>query len=160
MRIPVQELVEMYKDNIYAAAFNICKSAADAEDVVQDTFLQYYMTKKEFDDEKHIRYWLLRVAINKAKNIQSSFWHRNGMPLDDFIETLSFETPETKELFEEVMKLPEKYRVVVHLFYYEDYSIKEIAKILRTTESNIKVRLSRGRVKLKDALKEGWEDEQ
>jgi RNA polymerase sigma-70 factor (ECF subfamily) len=100
------------------------------------------------------------VAINKAKNIQSSFWHRNGMPLDDFIETLSFETPETKELFEEVMKLPEKYRVVVHLFYYEDYSIKEIAKILRTTESNIKVRLSRGRVKLKDALKEGWEDEQ
>ena len=67
MRIPVQELVEMYKDNIYAAAFNICKSAADAEDVVQDTFLQYYMTKKEFDDEKHIRYWLLRVAINKAK---------------------------------------------------------------------------------------------
>ncbi len=79
---------------------------------------------------------------------------------DDFIETLSFETPETKELFEEVMKLPEKYRVVVHLFYYEDYSIKEIAKILRTTESNIKVRLSRGRAKLKDALKEGWEDEQ
>lgn len=82
------------------------------------------------------------------------------MPLDDFIETLSFETPENKELFEEVMKLPEKYRVVVHLFYYEDYSIKEIAKILRTTESNIKVRLSRGRVKLKDALKEDWEDEQ
>ena len=82
------------------------------------------------------------------------------MPLDDFIETLSFETPKTKELFEEVMKLPEKYRVVVHLFYYEDYSIKEIAKILRTTESNIKVRLSRGRVKLKDALKEDWEDEQ
>ena len=80
--------------------------------------------------------------------------------MDDFIETLSFETPETKGLFEEVMKLPEKYRVVVHLFYYEDYSIKEIAKILRTTESNIKVRLSRGRVKLKDALKEDWEDEQ
>ncbi len=80
--------------------------------------------------------------------------------MDDYIETLSFETPETKELFEEVMKLPEKYRVAVHLFYYEDYSIKEIAKILRTTESNIKVRLSRGRAKLKDALKEGWEDEQ
>ena len=160
MKLPVQDLMNMYKNNVYAAAFSICKNASDAEDVVQDTFLQYYMTHKNFDNEQHIRAWLLRVAINKAKNIQSSFWHRNGMPLDDFIETLSFETPETKELFEEVMKLPEKYRVVVHLFYYEDYSIKEIAKILRTTESNIKVRLSRGRVKLKDALKEDWEDEQ
>ena len=160
MRLPVQDLMNMYKNNVYAAAFSICKNASDAEDVVQDTFLQYYMTHKNFDNEQHIRAWLLRVAINKAKNIQSSFWRRKGMPLDDFIETLSFETPETKGLFEEVMKLPEKYRVVVHLFYYEDYSIKEIAKILRTTESNIKVRLSRGRVKLKDALKEGWEDEQ
>lgn len=116
MRIPVQELVEMYKDNIYAAAFNICKSAADAEDVVQDTFLQYYMTKKEFDDEKHIRYWILRVAINKAKNIQSSFRRKNEMSLEDYVETLTFETPESRELFEEVMKLPEKYRVVIHLF--------------------------------------------
>jgi RNA polymerase sigma-70 factor (ECF subfamily) len=160
MRIPVQELVEMYKDNIYAAAFNICKSAADAEDVVQDTFLQYYMTKKEFDDEKHIRYWLLRVAINKAKNIQSSFRRKNELALEDYVETLTFETPESRELFEEVMKLPEKYRVVIHLFYYEDYSVKEIAKILRTTESSVKVRLSRGRAKLKDALKEEWEDEQ
>ena len=160
MRIPVQELVEMYKDNIYAAAFNICKSAADAEDVVQDTFLQYYMTKKEFDDEKHIRYWLLRVAINKAKNIQSSFRRKNEMSLEDYVETLTFETPESRELFEEVLKLPEKYRVVIHLFYYEDYSVKEIAKILRATESSVKVRLSRGRAKLKDALKEEWEDEQ
>lgn len=160
MRIPVQELVEMYKDNIYAAAFNICKSAADAEDVVQDTFLQYYMIKKEFDDEKHIRYWILRVAINKAKNIQSSFRRKNEMSLEDYVETLTFETPESRELFEEVMKLPEKYRVVIHLFYYEDYSVKEIAKILRTTESSVKVRLSRGRAKLKDALKEEWEDEQ
>ena len=159
MRIPVQELVDMYKNNIYAAAFNICKSSADAEDVVQETFLQYYITKKEFDDEKHIRYWILRVAINKAKNIQSSFRRKKEMSLEDYVETLTFETPESRELFEEVMKLPEKYRVVIHLFYYEDYSIKEIAKILRVTESSVKVRLSRGRAKLKDALKEDWEDE-
>ena len=118
------------------------------------------MTKKEFDDEKHIRYWILRVAINKAKNIQSSFRRKNEMSLEDYVETLTFETPESRELFEEVMKLPEKYRVVIHLFYYEDYSVKEIAKILRTTESSVKVRLSRGRAKLKDALKEEWEDEQ
>ena len=160
MRLPVQELMNMYKNNVYAAAFSICKNASDAEDVVQDTFLKYYMTHKNFDSEQHIRAWLLRVAINKAKNIQASFWRRNGVPLEDYIETLSFETPESKDLFEEVMKLPEKYRVVVHLFYYEDYSVKEIARILKISESNIKVRLSRGRALLKDALKEGWEDEQ
>ncbi len=159
MRLPVQDLINAYKNNVYAAAFSICKNCSDAEDVVQDTFLQYYMTRKKFDNEQHIRAWLLKVAINKAKNIQSSFWHKNKLSLDDYIETLSFETPETKELFEEVMKLPEKYRVVVHLFYYEDFSVKEIAKILRTTENNIKVRLSRGRAKLKEALKEVWEDE-
>ena len=77
MRLPVQDLMNMYKNNVYAAAFSICKNASDAEDVVQDTFLQYYMTHINFDNEQHIRAWLLRVAINKAKNIQSSFWHRN-----------------------------------------------------------------------------------
>ena len=160
MRIPVQELVEVYKDNLYAAAFSICKNAADAEDVVQDTFLQYYLSKKQFDDEKHVRYWILRVAINKAKNIQLSFRRKNETTLEEYIETLTFETPESRDLFAEVMKLPEKYRVVIHLFYYEDYSIKEIAKILKTSESNIKVRLSRGRTMLKESLKEEWEDEQ
>ena len=97
--------------------------------------------------------------VNKAKNTRSTFWRRNTLPLEEYIETLSFETPETKELFEEVMRLPDKYRIVIHLFYYEDYSIKEIARILKASESNIKVRLSRGRAKLKEALKEGWEDE-
>ena len=159
MKIPVQELMNKYKNSIYAAAFSVCGNASDAEDVVQDTFFQYYMTHKEFDNEQHIRAWLLRVAINKAKNTRSTFWRRNTLPLVEYIETLSFETPETKELFEEVMRLPDKYRIVIHLFYYEDYSIKEIARILKASESNIKVRLSRGRAKLKEALKEGWEDE-
>jgi RNA polymerase sigma-70 factor (ECF subfamily) len=160
MKLPVQEILEEYKGSIYAAAFNICANAQDAEDITQDTFLAYYMTHKSFDNKQHIRAWLLRVAINKAKNVQTSFWHRNKVSLEDYMESLTFETPESKDLFEEVMKLPEKYRVVVHLFYYEDYSVKEIAQILKASESNIKVRLSRGRARLKDALKEGWEDEQ
>ena len=75
------------------------------------------------------------------------------------METLPFETPEERGLFEEVMKLPQKYRVVIHLFYYEDYSVREIAQIIKATESNVKVRLSRGRAMLKEALKEEWEDE-
>ena len=75
------------------------------------------------------------------------------------METLSFETPESENLFETDMKLPEKYRIVIHLFYYEDYSVQEIASILQITQSNVKVRLSRGRQLLKESLKEEWEDD-
>lgn len=79
------------------------------------------------------------------------------MSLEDYMETLLFETPESGELFEAVMNLPEKYRIVIHLFYYEDYSVREIAGILKLSEGNIKVRLSRARSLLKDKLQEEWE---
>lgn len=160
MRRSVQELFEKYQDNLYIIAFNVCKNAEDAKDVVQDTFIQYYSAKKEFDDEQHIRAWLIRVAINKAKNMNNTFWRRNKMSLEDYMETLAFETPESEELFETVMHLPEKYRIAIHLFYYEDYSVHEIADILKLSESNVKVRLSRGRSLLKEKLQEGWENDE
>ena len=160
MRLPMQKLFEKYQGNLYAAAFNVCKNAEDAEDVVQDTFIQYYSLKKEFESEEHIRAWLLRVTINKAKNMNRTFWRRNKQSLEDYMETLSFETPESGELFEAAMNLPEKYRIVIHLFYYEDYSIHEIAGILKLSESNVKVRLSRGRSLLKEKLQEEWENDE
>jgi RNA polymerase sigma-70 factor (ECF subfamily) len=157
MRQSVQELFEKYQDNLYIIAFNVCKSVEDAKDVVQDTFIQYYMAKKEFDNEQHIRAWLIRVAINKAKNVNGTFWRKNKMSLEDYMETLEFETPESEELFETVMQLPEKYRIVIHLFYYEEYTVHEIAGILKLSESNVKVRLSRGRSLLKEKLQEEWD---
>ena len=159
MRLPVQELMERYRNNLFVAAFQICKNREDAEDVVQDTFLQYHTNRKEYESEEHIRAWLLRVAINKAKNVNLTMWRRNKQPLEDYIEDLTFETKEASNLFEAVLALPEKYRVVIHLFYYEDYSVKEIAGVLKTSQSNVKVRLSRGRGMLKEALKEEWEDD-
>ena len=131
MKTETSVVVEKYKDSIFSAAFNVCANAADAED----------------------------VAINKAKNVTMSFWRRRGGPLEDYAETLAFPSPEAGDLFEKVMKLPEKYRIVIHLFYYEDYSVREIAGILRITEANVKVRLSRGRRLLKEALQEVWTDE-
>ena len=160
MRLPTQELFEKYQNNLYAVAFNVCKNAEDAEDVVQDTFIQYYSFKKQFDNEQHIRAWLIRVAINKAKNMNRTFWRKNKMSLEDYMETLTFEMPESSELFEAAMSLPEKYRIVVHLFYYEDYSIHEIAGILKLSESNVKVRLSRARSLLREKLQEEWENDE
>lgn len=76
------------------------------------------------------------------------------------MESLTFQSAEISDLFETVMKLPEKYRVIIHLFYYEDYSVKEISDILKISESNVKVRLSRGRRLLKNTLQEVWEDDE
>lgn len=81
------------------------------------------------------------------------------VPLEDYMEMLTFASPESESLFAEVMRLPEKYRIVIHLFYYEDYSVREISRILKISESNVKVRLNRGRKMLKQALQEEWDDE-
>lgn len=159
MRQPVQELAASYQGSLFAAAFNVCKNAQDAEDVVQDTFVQYYTTKKEFESEQHIRAWLMRVAVNKAKNINRTFWRRNKISIEDYMETLVFETPAAETLFETVMQLPDKYRIVIHLYYYEEYAVREIAQILKLSESNVKIRLSRGRAMLKETLKEEWDDD-
>lgn len=82
MRKPVQELIEHYQNNLYIVAFNVCKNPEDAEDVVQDTFIQYHTNKKEFENEQHIRAWLIRVAINKAKNMNHTFWRQNKLSLE------------------------------------------------------------------------------
>ena len=159
MKPPLEMLIEAYRQNLYVTAFNICKNAQDAEDVVQDTFIQYWSQKKEFESEQHVRAWLFRVAINKAKNLNHSFFKRSSLPLEDYMEGLSFPSEESSELFEAVMRLPVKYRIVIHLFYYEDYSVLEIAGILNLSQSNVKVRLSRGRAALRQTLKEAWEDD-
>ena len=159
MRTDIGVLVQKYKNALFAAAFSICKNPQDAEDAVQEAFIKYHSTRKEFESEEHIKAWLLRLAINQARDISRSFFRRNSVALEDYMETLAFQSPEDAGLFETVMGLPEKYRVVLHLFYFEDYSVKEIASILSLTESNVKVRLSRARAMLKEILKEDWADD-
>ena len=154
MRMDSAVLVEKYQDRLFAAAFSVCKNPQDAEDVVQESFISYHSSKKEFESEEHIKAWLLRVTINSAKNACRSLWRRVTVPLEDYADSLEFECRADRELFETVMSLPEKYRIVLHLYYFEDYPVKEIAKILSISESNVKVRLSRGRAMLKEILEE------
>ena len=160
MRPETQVLFERYRQNVYAAAFSVCRNAADAEDVLQDTFLQYHKTNKDYKDEQHIRAWLLRVAMNRATDVYRKRKRRQEAPLDDYAETLAFPSPAASTLFDTVMALPETYRSVIHLFYYEDYTVAEIAKLLHLSQSNVKTRLSRGRNLLKETLKEDWNDDE
>lgn len=160
MRLPVEKLAEKYKDSLFRAAFSVSKNPDDAEDVVQETFLQYMESSRQFESEEHIRAWLLRTAINKSKNVVRTFWHRNRTSLDDYLSGVPFQEPEDRELVEAVLSLPKLYRSVVYLYYYEDYSVQEIADMLRLSAGTVKTRLFRGRKLLKNTLGEGWSDDE
>ena len=158
MRIKTETAAEKYRDRLFAAAFHICRNAADADDVVQETLLRYHKTDMEFASEEHLKAWLLRVAINQAKNVNRSFFRHRIVPLEDYMETLTFDSGDSENLFLEVMRLPEKYRIVIHLYYYEEYSVRQISQILGITDSNTKIRLARGRAMLKEKLQEEWDE--
>ena len=154
----LDKICEKYGDRLYAAAFNICRQQQDAEDAVQDALLAYYRTDKEFETEEHIKAWLLRVTVKAAKSTKRLFWNRNRTSYEEYMDSLIFEEPSDRILMDEVLALPEKYRIVIHLFYFEEYKTREIAEILKLSENTVKTRLSNGRKILKTKL-EGWEDE-
>ena len=160
MKLSAEDAFRQFGDRVFSAAFSATGSKEDADDVVQDTFLKYWDTDQDFTDENHIKAWLLRVAINRSRDLLRSFWHRKMVPWEDYMEELPFEEPEDKSLFEAVMELPRKYRVTIHLHYYEDLSVSEIAEILHTTEGTVKSQLSRGRKLLKTKLMEAWDDDE
>ena len=160
MRLDLTELMERYRDRLYAAAFAVCRDPQDAEDVVQETFLAYYRENREFESEEHIRAWLLRVAVNKARNAAALFWRRNRVSLEEYMETLDFPEPEDKSLMEAVLVLPERFRIPLHLHYFEDYSVEEIAALLGVPPGTVKSRLFRARRQLRDKLQEGWDDDE
>lgn len=129
---------------------------ADAEDILQNTFLSFIQQNPAFESEEHEKAWFLRVAINKSKDYIKRSWFKNRLPLT---ENLSYLPEEERGVLEEVMKLDKKYRIPINLFYYEGYSISEIADLMQVKSSTIKTRLSRGRHILKKKLG-GFNNEQ
>lgn len=153
-----EALARRYRDNLFAIAFQYTKNAADADDMAQIALIKCYRSNTVFESETHARNWLIRVTINECKRYLTAPWRRLAAPLDEYAETLGFETPEQSALFFAVMALPQKYRVPVHLYYYEDYSVREVAQALGLRESAVQTRLLRARQKLKQTL-EGWNDD-
>ncbi len=128
-------------------------NSIDAEDAVQEAFFKHLHKAPTFVDETHEKAWLIRVLINICKNMTRSFWRRRTVSLADQI--ISIEEPEERQMLSLVMQLPFSYKTVIHLFYYEDYSVAEIAEILKISQSAVKMRLKRGRA----LLKWEWEGE-
>ena len=150
----IEEYFARYNDRVFAIGFNYFKSAHDADDVVQETFVKLLKSDIDFESEEHVRNWIIRVAVNECKRVTLSSWFKKKESLEDYKDTLFFKEPEEENLFEVVMKLPLKYRRVLHLFYYEGYQVKEIAEILGQSESSVTTQLSRARSKLRLELQE------
>lgn len=141
-----------YGDTVYRVAFNCCRNAADAEDIMQTVLLKLYRDKTDFQGGEHVKRWLIRVAVNEGRKLRASGWFKRRVPLEEYAGTVGFEEPEESELFLAVMALPERYRVPLYLYYYEDYPVKEVAAITGLKESTVQTRLQRAREKLKKAL--------
>lgn len=143
------DIAERYIDTIYRLALARTKSREHAEDVTQDVFLKLLQSKRKFECEEHLKAWLLRVAINHTKDLLMSSWLRKTDELD---ESIPAEENEKSELYEAVMQLPVKYRTVIHLHYYEGYSVDEISGIMKIKQGTVKAQLHRGREMLKNIL--------
>lgn len=148
------QAADQYKDMIYRVALNYLGNPHDADDIVQEVLMKLYTCKKKFDTETYLRSWLIRVTVNKCKNILRMPWRKRSVSLDEAADMQTFQEPGQSELFQSVMKLSEKYRIVLYLFYYEEYAVKEIAGLLSVSESVVTSRLSRARIQLKSQLKE------
>lgn len=147
-------VINDYSDTVFKVALSHTQCKTTAEDIVQSTFLKYMECKKEFVDDEHIKAWLIRVTINECKMFHRSFWKSKRIPLEDIY---SFELTEHHDIFYSVMNLPTKYRIVIHLYYYEGYSIKEIGKLINQKECTIASWLHRARKLLKDNMEVNYE---
>lgn len=150
MKQTVEYVIPKYQNSLYQAAYAALQDPADAQDAVQLTFIKYYRKAPDFKDEEHLRKWLFRTVLNQAKDIRRAFWRRNRTELN---EAIAFETTADRQLFEEVRALPATYRIVMQLYYYEDFSVGEISQLTRLSQSAVKQRLARGRRLLEKNLK-------
>lgn len=151
----VTRAVEKYSDMIYRICFMYLKSEADAQDISQEIFLKLLQRKDPFESDEHEKAWLIRVTINKCKDFHKNFFKRNVCS----IESMEIPTEDKTEIgvLREVLSLPQKYRDVLYLYYFEDYPVAEIAGILQEKENTIHTRLRRAKAMLKDKLR-GFED--
>ncbi len=177
------ETIKRNSDSVYRLAFSMVKTVQDAEDIRQEVFIRYIHKNPAFESPEHERAWFIRVTTNLCKNLWKSAWRQKTVSMDatfaqesdckkspdatriegsakdisgdtaGFLSQMVL-TDEEERVVETVKRLPVKYRAVVHLFYYEEMSVEEIAGALKLQPSNVRARLTRARKMLADWLKE------
>lgn len=154
--VNMKQIIDEYADMVYRIALTRCRCIENAEDVFQDVFMKLSIKNPKFESKEHEKAWLIRVTINLTKNVRESAWNRKVVRLD---ESIVFNTKEENDVYSTVCELPQNYRTVIYLFYYEGYKVKEISNILNKNEGTIKTWLFRAREILKEKLEGGFDDE-
>lgn len=156
-KITAEEVIDRYADMVYRLALLQVKNRADADDIFQEVFVRLVKHIHKLQNWEHVKAWLIRVTTNCSKKHFDRYWNRNVSFLDETEEVVSHESGyEAVEddgfVWRAVRELPEKYRIVVHLFYFEELSIAQIAKATKQKESTVKSQLFRAREMLKTSL--------
>lgn len=146
-----RKIIDKYSDTVYRIALTRCGSVENAEDVYQEVFVKYFQTNPKFNNEEHEKAWFIRVTINLSKNNVRLFWNKNVSELD---ENIIFESKEENDVFNVVNTLPQNYKTVIYLSYYEGYKVKEIADFMKVKEGTVKTWLFRAREILRKKLVE------
>lgn len=153
----IRTLVDKYSPLIFRISYCILCNSADAEDAVQETLLRYITKAPDFNDEEHRKAWLIKVAANISKNMLMFRLRRETVNIED-IENIGIEQNDY-EIFELIMNLPAKHKIVLTLYYVEGYKSKEIAEIIGISEETVRKRLQKGRELLKKEMeKENFYD--
>lgn len=154
----VEEVLSRYSNMVYRLAYARTMNKCDAEDITQEVFIKYMKHGQKLIGEEHRKAWLIRVTVNASKSLLVSPWNRRRVAMEEVEGALEGESGLERDfdnsLLQEIRKLPEKYRVIVHLFYFEELSVKEIGALTGMKESTVKSQLHRARAILRKNLKE------
>ena len=156
----LEETAVQYGDTIYRVALQYTGHFCDAEDVLQEVLLERYQRQDPFTSPEHERRWLLRVTVNKCKNLLRTRRRRFALPLEELPEAVAPQDQPYRELCEAVFSLPRNQRLTVDLYYYEGYSTDEIAALLDVRPATVRTWLRRARLTLKKRLKEDWDNDE
>ena len=148
-----EQVVRLYADMIYRIALHNLKNEADAQDIFQEVCLTLLTKEAPLFDDVHLKHWLIRVTINKCKNFKKSLWQQRTESLVDYLPDGEIDVE--SQVFELIYTLPQKYRNVVYLYYCEEYTVPEIAEILRENKNTVNSKLQRARKRLRKILEEG-----
>jgi len=157
----LKEKIKLYSPMVYHLAYSLVKNRADADDIHQEVFIKYISKCPCFENAEHEKAWLIKVTVNQCRNWWKTAWKRKIISLSEYEEegrelavSQDMLGDDDRELIEKVKSLSSKYRIVIHLFYYEQLSVEEIANILGQKESTVRTWLTRARKKLSELLKE------
>ena len=148
-----KRLVNLYADMILRISYQYLKQTCDAEDICQTVFLKYLTANPTFDSIEHEKAWIIRTTINACKDHLKSAFFRRTTALEDASQIAAPEVPDSW-LLDAMKALPEKHRISLYLYYYEEYSAREIAQVLGVSESAVGQYLTRGRRKLRTLITE------